>query len=46
MTGTLRRIAGPNGVGKTTDARRNFRELSGADEFVNLNEIAHGMLCT
>ena len=44
MTGTLWLIAGPNGVGKTTYARRYFRELSGADEFVNIDEIARGLM--
>ena len=44
MTGTLWLIAGPNGVGKTSYARRYFRELSGADEFVNLDEIGRGLM--
>ncbi len=36
-------IAGPNGVGKTTYAFRHIRAVSGASEFVNLDEIARGL---
>src|SRR6056297_4193845 len=36
-------IAGPNGVGKTTYAFRHIRAVSGAAEFVNLDEIARGL---
>jgi len=36
-------IAGPNGVGKTTYARRYLREVAGTDAFVNLDEIARGL---
>lgn len=35
-------IAGPNGVGKTTYARRYLAEIAGTDAFVNLDEIARG----
>jgi predicted ABC-type ATPase len=35
-------IAGPNGVGKTTYARRYLRAVAGTDRFVNLDEIARG----
>lgn len=36
-------IAGPNGVGKTTYARRYLREVAGTEAFVNLDEIARGL---
>lgn len=36
-------IAGPNGVGKTTYARRYLRDVAGTDAFVNLDEIARGL---
>lgn len=35
-------IAGPNGVGKTSYARRYLRAVSGTERFVNLDEIARG----
>jgi predicted ABC-type ATPase len=35
-------IAGPNGVGKTTYARRYLLSVAGTDRFVNLDEIARG----
>jgi predicted ABC-type ATPase len=35
-------IAGPNGVGKTTYARRYLRAVAGTERFVNLDEIARG----
>lgn len=35
-------IAGPNGVGKTTYARRYLRAVAGTGRFVNLDEIARG----
>jgi predicted ABC-type ATPase len=35
-------IAGPNGVGKTTYARRYLRAAAGFERFVNLDEIARG----
>lgn len=35
-------IAGPNGVGKTTYARRYLRAVAGMDRFINLDEIARG----
>ena len=39
---TLWLIAGPNGVGKTTYARRYLRAVAGTERFVNLDEIARG----
>lgn len=36
-------IAGPNGVGKTTYARRHLREVAGTGRFVNVDEIARGL---
>lgn len=39
---TLWLIAGPEGVGKTTHARRYLSSVAGADNFVNLDEIARG----
>lgn len=39
---TLWLIAGPNGVGKTTYARRYLRAIAGTERFVNLDEIARG----
>ncbi|MCC5977402.1 MAG: AAA family ATPase [Salinarimonas sp.] len=36
-------IAGPEGAGKTTYAFRHIRAVSGATEFVNLDEIARGL---
>jgi predicted ABC-type ATPase len=36
-------VAGPNGVGKTTYAFRNIRNISGSVNFVNLDEIARGL---
>ena len=36
-------VAGPEGVGKTTYAFRHSRAVSGASEFVNLDEIARGL---
>lgn len=39
---TLWLIAGPNGVGKTTYARRYLRQVAGTERFVNLDEIARG----
>jgi predicted ABC-type ATPase len=35
-------IAGPEGVGRTTWARRHLRDTAGTDRFVNLDEIARG----
>jgi predicted ABC-type ATPase len=35
-------IAGPDGVGKTTYARRYLRAVAGTERFVNLDEIARG----
>ncbi|WP_372491076.1 AAA family ATPase [Falsiroseomonas oryziterrae] len=35
-------IAGPEGVGKTTHARRYLRSVAGTERFVNLDEIARG----
>jgi predicted ABC-type ATPase len=35
-------IAGPNGVGKTSYARRYLRAAAGTERFVNLDEIARG----
>jgi predicted ABC-type ATPase len=35
-------IAGPNGVGKTSYARRYLRAVAGTERFVNLDEIARG----
>lgn len=35
-------IAGPEGVGKTTYARRYLRQVAGTERFVNLDEIARG----
>jgi predicted ABC-type ATPase len=35
-------IAGPNGVGKTTYARRYLKQEAGTERFVNLDEIARG----
>lgn len=43
MTGTLWLIAGPNGVGRTTYARRYLRSVAGTTAFVNLDEIARGL---
>ena len=43
MTGTLWLIAGPNGVGKTTYARRYLRSVAGTSAFVNLDEIGRGL---
>ena len=43
MSGTLWLIAGPNGVGKTTYARRYLRSVAGTTAFVNLDEIARGL---
>jgi predicted ABC-type ATPase len=40
---TLWFIAGPNGVGKTTYARRFLRSTAATDRFVNLDEIARGL---
>ncbi len=40
---TLWLIAGPNGVGKTTYARRFLRSLTGGTAFVNLDEIGRGL---
>ncbi len=40
---TLWLIAGPNGVGKTTYAYRQVRQISGSVHFVNLDEIARGL---
>jgi predicted ABC-type ATPase len=42
VTPALWLIAGPNGVGKTTYARRYLRSVAGTDAFVNLDEIARG----
>jgi predicted ABC-type ATPase len=39
---TLWLIAGPDGVGKTTYARRYLRAVAGTERFVNLDEIARG----
>jgi predicted ABC-type ATPase len=36
-------IAGPNGVGKTSYARRYLRAVAGTERFVNLDEIARGL---
>jgi predicted ABC-type ATPase len=36
-------IAGPNGVGKTTYARRYLRTAAGTERFVNLDELARGL---
>lgn len=36
-------VAGPNGVGKTTYARRHIEAFSGSRNFVNLDEIARGL---
>ena len=36
-------VAGPNGVGKTTYARRYIEAFSGSRNFVNLDEIARGL---
>lgn len=41
--GTLWLIAGPDGVGKTTYARRYLRSLTGGTAFVNLDEIGRGL---
>ncbi|MGK7869701.1 AAA family ATPase [Falsiroseomonas sp. E2-1-a20] len=41
-TPTLWLIAGPNGVGKTSYARRYLRAVAGTERFVNLDEIARG----
>lgn len=35
-------IAGPEGVGKTSYARRYLRSVAGTERFVNLDEIARG----
>ncbi len=35
-------IAGPDGVGRTTYARRYLRQVAGTERFVNLDEIARG----
>lgn len=43
MTGTLWLIAGPNGVGKTSYARRYLRSVAGTSAFVNLDEIGRGL---
>ncbi len=43
MSGTLWLIAGPNGVGKTTYARRYLRSVAGTTAFVNLDEIGRGL---
>ncbi len=43
MTGTLWLIAGPEGAGKTTYARRYLRSVAGTTAFVNLDEIARGL---
>jgi len=40
---TLWFIAGPDGVGKTTYARRFLRATAATDRFVNLDEIARGL---
>jgi len=40
---TLWLVAGPNGVGKTTYARRYIEAFSGSRNFVNLDEIARGL---
>jgi len=36
-------VAGPNGVGKTTYARRHIARVSGSRAFVNIDEIARGL---
>lgn len=36
-------VAGANGVGKTTYARRYIEQVSGSRAFVNLDEIARGL---
>lgn len=36
-------IAGPDGVGKTTYARRYLRTAAGTERFVNLDELARGL---
>lgn len=43
MTPTLWLIAGPNGVGKTTYARRYLRAVAGLSALVNVDEIARGL---
>lgn len=40
---TLWLIAGPNGVGKTSYARRYLRAVAGTERFLNLDEIARGL---
>ncbi len=42
MTPTLWLIAGPDGVGKTTYARRYLRAVAGLSALVNVGEIARG----
>ncbi len=36
-------IAGPNGAGKTTFAMRYLLELTGCNDFINADMIAHGL---
>lgn len=36
-------ISGPNGVGKTTYARKHIKEVTGTDTFINQDEIAKGI---
>jgi len=43
MSGTLWLIAGPNGVGKTSYARRYLRSVAGTSAFVNADEIGRGL---
>lgn len=43
MTKKVFMIAGPNGAGKTTTAMPFISQTSTIDEFINADEIAHGL---